>query len=202
VRWLVDQWEWPYAAAFTALFLLVLAPLWWDANGAALGLVYLQLPVYMLHQLEEHRGDAFRRFVNERLAGGREALTPRATFVINSAGVWGIDIVSLWLAYEVEIAFGLIAVYLTAANALVHIAGAIAMRAYNPGLATAVALFVPVSVWGAIEVTDAADAGLGYQVLAIAIAVGVHAAIMLYLRARIAELERRSPARWDHAPRR
>ncbi len=201
MRWLVDEWEWPYAAAFAAAVLLVLAPLWWEATSAALGLVYLQLPVYMLHQLEEHRGDAFRRFVNQRLAGGREALTRQATFVINSAGVWGVDLVSLWLAYEVDLAFGLIAVYLTAANALVHIAGAIAMRAYNPGLATAVALFVPISIWGAIEVSDASGAGVGYQLLAIGLAIGVHAAIIVYLRARIAQLERRSPARFDHTAR-
>jgi Protein of unknown function with HXXEE motif len=182
--WLVDEWQWPRATAFAALFLLAVAPLWWDSQGAALGLVYLQLPLYMLHQLEEHRGDAFRHFVNERLGGGREVLTRRATFVINSAGVWGVDLVALWLAVEVELALGLIAVYLTAVNAFVHIAGAIAMRAYNPGLITAVALFVPISVWGAIEVADSSGAGAGYQALALGIAIGLHAAIIAYVRHR------------------
>jgi hypothetical protein len=186
VRWLVDEWNWPYAAAFAGLVLLAVAPLWWDATGAALGLVYLQLPVYMLHQLEEHRGDAFRRFVNERIAGGREALTRPATFVINSVGVWGVNLASLWLAWYADLGFGLIAVYVTAVNAIVHIAGAIAMRAYNPGLYTAVALFVPVSIWGAIEVNDAGSPALGYQLLAVGIAVGVHAAIVVWLRTRMA----------------
>ena len=147
--------------------------------------MYVQLPLYMLHQLEEHRGDAFRRFVNERMAGGRDALTRRATFVINSAGVWGVNLVALWLAYEVDLAFGLIAVYLTATNAIVHIAGAVALRAYNPGLITAVVLFVPAATWGTIEVSDAADAGAGYQLLAIGLAVGLHAAIIAYLRGRV-----------------
>jgi hypothetical protein len=114
-------------------------------------------------------------------AGGR-CLTRQATFLINSAGVWGVDLVALWLAVEVDLAFGLIAVYLTAVNALVHIAGAIAIRAYNPGLVTAVALFVPFSVWGAIEVSDSSGAGAGYQALALGIAVGLHVAIIVHVR--------------------
>jgi hypothetical protein len=182
--WLVDRWEWPYAAAFAGVVLLALAPLWWDAYGAALGLVYLQLPVYMLHQLEEHRGDAFRRFVNERIGGGREVLTRPATFVINSAGVWGIDIVAIYLAYEVDLALGLIAIYLTLVNAIVHIAAAGVTRAYNPGLYTAIALFVPVSIWGAVEVSDASGASVGDQLLALAVAVAVHAAIVAYVVSR------------------
>jgi hypothetical protein len=61
--------------------------LWASETGLVLALIYLQLPLYKLHQLEEHAGDRFRRFVKHRLAGGKDALTPRATLVINVVGV-------------------------------------------------------------------------------------------------------------------
>jgi hypothetical protein len=93
MRWLVDEWQWLYAGALVAVFLLGVLPLWWDAT-------------------------------------------------------------------------------------------AVADRAYNPGLWTAIGVFVPVSVWGAIEIGDAADAGVGWQLIGLAFALAVHAAIMGYIRDR------------------
>ena len=49
---------------------------------------------------------------------------------------------------------------------------------------------MPVSIWAAIEVSDAAGAGLGWQLVALAFALGVHAAIMGYIRSRAASLAR------------
>ena len=53
LEWLVGKWQWPYAALFTAMFLGVLAPFAFRYAGLPLGLVFLQLPIYMLHQYEE-----------------------------------------------------------------------------------------------------------------------------------------------------
>jgi hypothetical protein len=72
--WLVGDWQWPYAAAYAACFLLCLVPIVWSEGGVAAMLIYVQLPVYMLHQLEEHAGDRFRLYVNDRLVEGRAAL--------------------------------------------------------------------------------------------------------------------------------
>ncbi len=188
MRWLVDEWQWPYAGALASVFLLALLPLVWDAEGAALALVYVQLPVYMLHQLEEHAGDRFRTYLNRVVAGGREALTPVATFWINVVGVWALDLVALYLARYVELALGLIAVYLTAVNAVVHVATALARREYNPGLLTAVFLFVPLSAWAAVEVSSASGASWGFEALGLGVAVAGHAAILVGLRVRLARI--------------
>jgi hypothetical protein len=184
MRWLVDEWQWPHSGALVAVFLLAVLPLWWDATDTALALVYAALPLYMLHQLEEHAGDRFRLAINARFAGGREALTRPATFWINAGGVWIVDVIALWLAYHVDLAIGLLPIYLMGVNALTHIATAVAARAYNPGLWTAIGVFLPVSVWGAIEIGDAADAGVGWQLIGLAFALAVHAAIMGYIRGR------------------
>jgi Protein of unknown function with HXXEE motif len=189
VRWLVDEWEWPYAGTVVAVFLLALLPLWWDATDTALALVWVVLPLYMLHQLEEHAGDRFRLALNAQFAGGREALTRPAAFWINAGAVWTVDVIALWLAYHAELAIGLLPVYLMGVNALTHIAAAVRARAYNPGLWTAIFVFVPVSVWAAVEIGDAADAGLVWQLGGLAFGLAVHAGIVAYLRARVASLK-------------
>ena len=126
--WLVVKWQWPYAALFTAGFLGVLAPLVFRYAGTPLGLVYLQLPIYMLHQYEEHAGDRFRLWVNAMLGHGRDVLTPSATFWINSLLVWLLDLVALYLACFVDLSLGLIAFYLPMLNAFGHIVPAIIKR--------------------------------------------------------------------------
>ena len=45
----------------------------------------------MLHQYEEHDNDRFRIFMNRILAGGHDALTHPAVFIINVPGVWALS---------------------------------------------------------------------------------------------------------------
>lgn len=187
-RWLIDEWGWPYAGALTAVVLLAVLPLWWDATDTALALVYAALPLYMLHQLEEHAGDRFRVDINAKIGGGLEALTRPATFWINAGLVWIVDVAALWLAYHVELAIGLFPIYLMGVNAVVHIAAAIANRSYNPGLWTAILVFVPFSIWAAVEVGDAAGAGLGWQLGALGFALAVHAGLAAFILRRVRRL--------------
>lgn len=176
--WLVGGWQWPYAAAFAACFLLALLPIAWSELGVAAMLVYAQLPAYLLHQLEEHRGDCFRVYVN-RLLGGGVGRGP--IFAVNLLAVWALILAAFYLAYYVNPAWGLVAVYLTGFNALTHVAVALRRREYNPGLATALALFGPLSVWGAIEVNSAYAVSTAVQLGAIGVAIGGHLAIIAFL---------------------
>lgn len=185
VSWLLRQWQ--YAGFLTGIILLILLPLWASETGLVLALVYLQLPLYMLHQLEEHAGDRFRRFVNDRMAGGRDALTPGATLVINVVGVWMVDVIALYLSFFVNPGFGLIAVYLSVVNAIVHLVAAVALRAYNPGLWTALFLFLPLGVWS-LYVLTSAGAGVGPHAIGLIVAVGIHAMIMAHVRRRISKM--------------
>jgi hypothetical protein len=183
--WLVGRWQWPAATLFAGVFLLLLAAAWGRVAGLALGAVFLQLPVYMLHQFEEHAGDRFRLYVNRTIGRGREALTPLATFWINSLGVWAVDLVALYLACFVDVGLGLIAVYLPLVNALGHIGPAAARREYNPGLFTAVLLFLPVGVWGLVVIP--AD-GWVWHAVGLGVALAVHAAIIVHVVRRLKRL--------------
>ncbi len=186
--WLVVKWQWPAAALFAAGFLFVLAPLVFHYGGAPIALVYLQLPIYMLHQYEEHAGDRFRLWVNSMIGHGREVLTRTATFWINSLLVWLLDLVALYMACFVDLSLGLIALYLPMLNACGHIVPALVKRQYNPGLLTSLTLFLPVGLLGTVVVSRAAGSQLYDHLLALGVAIAVHATIIAHVRHRLSQL--------------
>ena len=186
--WLVRDWHWPAAALFTSLFLLALTPMIAASAGLALTLIFLQVPLYMIHQFEEHTGDRFRLYINRTIGGGREALTPAATFWINSLGVWAVDLVAVYLAWFVGPAWGLAAGYLAVVNALPHIGMTIKHREYNPGVITAALLFLPLGGWCILQA--GAGASWTFHLSALAVAIGVHVAIVIHVARRLAKLSK------------
>ncbi|HEY4202931.1 MAG TPA: HXXEE domain-containing protein [Devosiaceae bacterium] len=175
--------DWVYGWSLAGLLLIALLPLFVGNWPAALIAVVVQLPIYMLHQFEEHADDRFGRFVTAEIGGGREVLPAVAIFWINVPGVGGLNLVSIWLAAAVNIGFGLIGIYLVLINAVAHIGQALAMRRYNPGLITAVVLFLPAGLWGLWTVSTAPGVGLGFQALGLVVAIAVHGAIVGYVMA-------------------
>jgi len=175
---------WVYGGFLSGLLLLLLLPEFArDWSSALLG-VFLQLPIYMLHQYEEHDNDRFRLFVNRMIGGGREVLSHQAVFVINVPGVWGVIAASFYLASYVSIGYGLIAVYLTLVNAVTHIVVGAASRSYNPGLGTAVFLFLPVSVFGLREMHQTGEVSWHHHLIGFLIAIGIHVAIVAYVQVK------------------
>ena len=187
-QWLVRDWHWPAAAAVAALFLLAILPLFAWQTSLGLVLVFVQLPAYLLHQWEEHQGDRFRLYFNRTIGAGREALTPAATFWINSIGVWCVDLAALYLAWGWQPAAGLLAAYMSLFNAIVHFGAALARREYNPGLFTAAVLFVPLGGWCVFELGK--HTTLIEQFVALASAVGIHVLIIVYVALRLRKLRR------------
>jgi hypothetical protein len=179
---------WVYGGTLAGLLLLVLMPALVTGWSVALVAVLLQLPTYMLHQYEEHDNDRFRQFANRVVFGNREVLSRGAIFVINVPGVWGVIAAAFFLARFVDIGYGLIAVYLTLVNAVVHVVAAVALKRYNPGLATAVIVFLPVGAFGWWQIVQSGGGSAGMQVLGLATAIGIHVAIVAYARLRIAAI--------------
>jgi hypothetical protein len=185
--WLVGQWQWPTACLFAAYVMLALAPVWISVAGMAMALVVLQLPLYMVHQFEEHHHDRFRLYLNEKVAHC-DALTPSGAFWINSLGVWGLDLVMIYLAVFVDMRFALAAFYLPLVNGLTHIREALARREYNPGLCTSIVLFLPIAGWGLYEVSRVSGATWQNHAAGLGIAVAIHVAIIVYIVGRIRQL--------------
>jgi Protein of unknown function with HXXEE motif len=148
--------------------------------------IYLLSPGYMLHQVEEHLGDRFRRFVNHRVFGGVEALTPAAVFWINVPLVWGVNAAAVVAAAAGRFDLALVAVHLMLVNAAVHILGVVRFG-YNPGLATSVGVFLPLGA-AAVLVTGQPPAA---HLVALAVAVVGHALLVGYALLRVRRLGRR-----------
>jgi hypothetical protein len=174
--------NWVYGGFLAGLFMLLLMPLLTIGWPTQLKLFYLTLPIYMLHQYEEWDKDRFRIFLNNHLGRDENLLTHKAGFVINIFGVWGVISASLYLAFYVNPGFGLIATYLVLVNALVHLLAAFILRSYNPGLITAIVLFIPLSTFTLYQENFGSDRT--FQFLGIVIAILIHAAIMGHLLRR------------------
>jgi hypothetical protein len=178
--------NWVYGGFLAGLLILFLMPLLTTGWPTQLKLFYLTLPIYMLHQYEEWDDDRFRIFLNNHLGRGANLLTPKAGFIINVFGVWGVISVSLYLAFYVNPGFGLIATYLVLVNALVHILAAFILRSYNPGLITAIVLFIPLGLYTLYQENFGSDRA--FQYFGIAVAILIHLGIMKHLLKRRKEL--------------
>ena len=151
----VVLYGWPYfglAAGVAGLAILLSSPRWKDPTW----LVCLMLPVYMLHQFEEHGVNlmgAHYHFLTELCALlGRPDLSrcpanPAFVLAVNcGGGVWIPGILAIVFRRRNPMV-GACAMGVPLVNAVFHIGQAAARGAYNSGLATAAALFVPMCAW-------------------------------------------------------
>jgi hypothetical protein len=168
--------NWVYGGFLAGLLMLLLTPVLVRSWPTALVATFLCLPAYMIHQYEEHDNDRFRLYVNQKI--GRDALSPLAVFVINVPGVWGIVGLSLVLAATTRIGFGLIAMYLIVLNGVIHVIQAVVAQQYNPGLGTAVALFLPLGGYGIACAQQAGGGTLLMHLLGALVAIGIHVGII------------------------
>lgn len=173
--------HWVVATAVLLVDLLLYTPFALAGRGEALALIYSFGPAYMLHQLEEHSGDRFRANANSRVFGGREALTKLTVLRVNLPGVWGLNLIALYAALEFGPGWGLAAPYLAVVNAVAHCVVALRFREYNPGLATALAVFIPLGGYA----LHAVPATLAQHLIGLGVAIAIHAAIIIPVSRRI-----------------
>ena len=176
------QQNWVYGGLLSGLLLLTLTPVLATGWSRVEVLTFLALPIYMLHQYEEHDADRFRIWVNTNLGGGTEIMSPAFVFTVNFFGVWMLMSAVIWLTFLVDAGWGLFAAYLLIVNGLIHIAQAIAMRRSNPGLITAVLLFLPL---GGMLLSELMHAGIVQHLISLALILTLHLAIVLAAAANL-----------------
>jgi len=186
---------WVYGGVLAGILLLLLAPLLLAHWSIPLIATFLHLPAYMIHQYEEHDQDRFRLFFNETIGRGHDVLSPLAVFITNVPGVWGVITLSLYGAIQLNPGWALISVYLVLVNAFVHIVHAAVFRRYNPGLGTALIIFLPLGGVTLRLLQQAGAASPWFHALGFLTAVMIHAAILLHVRRKLAALQRREASR-------
>jgi len=182
--------NWVYGGFLSAFIFIGFGFAFLENTSLLVLLIYLHLPIYQLHQFEEHDRDRFRQYMNREIGGGLEILTPAAVFVINIFGVWILFAVLISLAYLINPGWGLGVVYGTLFNAIIHIAAALKSRSYNPGAITAVVLFLPLSLSALILALQNNQIVWADQIVGLAIGVGLHAIIIVFCAARMKRLKK------------
>jgi len=68
--WMIDEYNWPRMALPFALLMLCSLPIFLRSDDLPVTLLYTLLPVYMIHQYEEHARGRFVAFFTQRRAKG------------------------------------------------------------------------------------------------------------------------------------
>ncbi|MEM8801212.1 MAG: HXXEE domain-containing protein [Pseudomonadota bacterium] len=135
--------NWAYATPPVALLLIGLYPF----IGSAIELsVFSSLPIYMFHQYEEHDDNRFALFLNGMMGSEKRGLSARDVWIVNVIFVWFFLLAVFYLS-SIDAQWGVLAAYLLAINGVVHMVWALKFRSYNPGLWTAILLFIPGAIW-------------------------------------------------------
>jgi len=148
MKWLYDNWS--KATVFLAIFITGLLTLYLRNYNYVLFLIWLQTPVYMIHQFEEYiLPGGFKDFFNKKVLGSDESefpLTSKASFWINVPLTFVAFPLSAILAGRFGISIGVWTIYFSLINSLSHVVMFFIFR-YNPGLIISVLLNIPVAIY-------------------------------------------------------
>lgn len=187
--WMMDEYNWARMALPFALLMLCSLPIFLRSDDLPVTLLYTLLPVYMIHQYEEHARGTFVAFFNSTAGKGYEILTEVSAFWINVLDVWLVFVVSCYLARYVAIGFALVPIYLTVLNGVAHVITSVVLRRYNPGLYTSLLLFLPWGLFLLVYFNGIIQAGLLFNGIGILAGITGHAVIMIPALRRRNKLE-------------
>lgn len=178
---------WVYGCGLSGVLLFSLSPILLKSWSTALAAIFLLLPAYMVHQYEEHESDRFRFFFNQTIGHGFDVLSPLAVFITNVPIVWGLISLSFCGAVLLELGWGLIAAYLVLINACVHIVHALVYKRYNPGLGTAVVIFLPLGGFTVSTIHHSESGQLIHHFIGLITAIFLHVIIIMHVRKKLSK---------------
>ncbi|MCP5097414.1 MAG: HXXEE domain-containing protein [Chloroflexi bacterium] len=146
--WLVEHW--PKATIFLAIYTFVLLYLYLFEENQFLFLLWVQTPVYWLHQFEEYvYPGGFATFFNQKLLGSGKnewPVTKTFSFWINIPIIFVAFPLSTILAGSYGFEWGIWIAYFSILNALSHV-GMFFRFGYNPGFVVSLLLNIPIGVY-------------------------------------------------------
>lgn len=183
VKWLYKNWAkiCLILSIISALIIFLVI----KTDNIILFLIFIQIPIYLLHQFEEHAWPGgFKNYVNQRVFkvnDGEYPLSDISVFWINIPVIWILMPIFASLSY-ISFFFGLWIPYFAVLNSLTHVIAAIVKREYNPGLAVSVILGIPVGIYALWIFYALIDVPLLFTFLSILAAVLMHLIIIIFIR--------------------
>ena len=148
ISWLYKNWAKLCIILSIIVALIILLVV--KTNNILLFLIWIQIPICLLHQFEEHSWPGgFKKFVNKEIFNvevGEYPLNDTNIFWINVPIIWVLMPIFASLSY-INLFFGLWIPYFAVFNSLTHVIGAIVKRKYNPGLFVSLVLGIPVATY-------------------------------------------------------
>jgi hypothetical protein len=148
MTWIEEHW--PKSTIFLAVYSTIFIFLFVLEIDIALFLIWIQLPVYWLHQFEEYVfPGGFIETFNRKVLGSSEKEWPmskRASLWINIPIIYIAFPLSAILAGTVDISIGIWTAYFSILNAASHV-GMFVIKRYNPGFFVSAFLNIPVGVF-------------------------------------------------------
>jgi len=180
MKWLYKNWA--KLCIILSIIVTIISLLYIKTDNIILFLIWIQIPIYLLHQFEEHSWPGgFKRFVNKEIFNvekGEYPLNDIIIFWINVPIIWILMPTFAALSF-INLLFGLWIPIFALFNSLTHVIGAIVKRKYNPGLFMSVVFGIPVAIYTLWLFYTLIDISLMVTLLSILVVLLLHLAIII-----------------------
>ena len=183
MKWLVNNWY--KATIFAAIYSLLFIFLFVYKQDFALFLIWLHVPVYLLHETEEFVfPGGFPEMMTEMLVGKGHEIS----YALKKAGFWinvpfiffGFPFVAA-LATLLGLSWGMYVVYFTLIAAIPHLISAVKdKKLYNPGMIVSVFLNLPVSIYTIYYFASHDLVPVSAHMIGLGLAIGAMAGPMIF----------------------
>ncbi|MGZ7209710.1 MAG: HXXEE domain-containing protein [Methanobacterium sp.] len=181
-NWLYKNWA--KLSIFIAIILALLIYFFIKTENIVLFLIWIQIPIYLLHQFEEHTWNGFKNYINKKVFNVREG-----EFPLNDRNIFWINIPIVWIMMPVfaglssfNVMFGLWIPYFAVFNSLSHVIFSLRNREYNPGLIVSLILGIPVGIYALIIFYSYISVPAIISILSFLFALLLHVIIFGYIR--------------------
>lgn len=182
VHWLYKNWA--KLSVIIAVLVAILIFIYIKPENIVLFLIWIQIPIYLLHQFEEHASNGFKNYINKKVFNVQDGEYP-----LNDKNIFWINIPIIWILMPIfaslsslNIMFGLWIPYFAVFNSLSHVIFSIRNREYNPGLIVSLVLGIPVGIYALIMFYTYIAVPLIISILSIFIALLLHIIIFYYIK--------------------
>jgi len=181
LSWLEQHWS--ASTPFLAVYLTIVLVLFVLNKNFTLFLIWIQVPVYWLHQFEEYiYPGGFTEYFNIKVLGSNskgQPLTKTHAFWINVPIIFIGFPVSAILAGQIDISIGIWTAYFSIINALSHL-GMFFRHGYNPGLVASMLLNIPVGVYAIYYFITNQLISLSSHIIGFSVAVATQGGLMVW----------------------
>ncbi len=180
--WIYNNWA--KLSVFLAIIVTLIIYFFIKPYNIVLFLIWIQLPIYLLHQFEEHNWNGFKNYVNRsvfKVIEGDYPLNNKIIFWVNIPIVW-ILIPIFAVLSTLNIMLGLWIPYFAVFNSLSHVIFSIRNREYNPGLIVSLMLGIPVGIYALIVFYSLISVPVIISILSIFFGILLHLIVFCYIK--------------------